>query len=114
MFDLKTIATSAITAIVVVVVAGLVGGNQSDQFGATGTRFPNGISTDSTSPVAGEVRTTTFTASGNLSAAGATTKLGSNTSVNTIYFGAADGCMALRGNSSTTLTASATSTSFCN
>lgn len=53
MFDFKTIATSAITAVVVVVLAGLVGGN--DQLGA-GTRFPNGISADSTSPAAGEIR----------------------------------------------------------
>ena len=40
----------------------LVGGNQSAKsFGASGTRFPNGISADTTSPVAGEVRGTDLT-----------------------------------------------------
>ena len=38
----------------------LVGGNQSARFGATGTRFPNGLSTDSTSPSSGQVRATTL------------------------------------------------------
>lgn len=38
----------------------------SKTFGATGTRFPNGISANSTSPVAGEVRGTTLTATGSL------------------------------------------------
>lgn len=33
-------------------------------FGSSGTRFPNGISADSTSPSAGEVRGTTFTLTG--------------------------------------------------
>ena len=36
--------------------AALVGGNQSAEFGASGTRFPNGVSADTTSPVAGELR----------------------------------------------------------
>lgn len=42
-------------------VVALVGGNQPVATGASGTRFPNGLSTDSTSPVAGEVRTTDLT-----------------------------------------------------
>ena len=33
-------------------------------FGASGTRFPNGLSADSTSPIAGEVRGTTLTVTG--------------------------------------------------
>lgn len=36
----------------------------SGVFGASGSRFPNGISADSTSPSAGEVRGTTLTATG--------------------------------------------------
>lgn len=60
MFDYKTIATAALTAVVVVVLAGLVGGNQSDPLGATGTRFPYGLSTNSTSPSSGQLITTTL------------------------------------------------------
>ena len=37
---------------------------QEGFLGATGTRFPNGLSTDSTSPSAGQVRTTTFLSTG--------------------------------------------------
>jgi len=40
--------------------------------GASGTRFPNGLSTDSTSPSSGQVRTTTFTATGLSTLAAAT------------------------------------------
>jgi len=47
--------------IVLVAVLVLVGGNQSDSLGASGTRFPNGLSTDTTSPAFGEVRTTDLT-----------------------------------------------------
>lgn len=46
-------------AIALVVSLSVVGGNsqpQEDQVGASGTRFPNGISADTTSPVAGELR----------------------------------------------------------
>lgn len=39
----------------------LVGGQSAVSFGASGTRMPNGISADTTSPVAGEVRGTTLT-----------------------------------------------------
>ena len=39
MFDLKTIATAAVTAVLVVMLSGLVGGNQSGVGGST--RFPN-------------------------------------------------------------------------
>lgn len=64
----KEIAIGAVAALAGIVfggifVAGLVGGNQSDQtFG--GTRFPGGISGDSTSPSPGEVRGTTLTSTG--------------------------------------------------
>ncbi|MFA5772858.1 MAG: hypothetical protein WC974_09035 [Thermoplasmata archaeon] len=49
----------------------LVGGNQSGNLG--GTRFPSGISVDSTSPSAGEVRGTTLTITGAQTLTGATT-----------------------------------------
>jgi hypothetical protein len=46
----------------VISISTLVGNNQSavpqDTLGASGTRFPNGISANTTSPVAGEVRAT--------------------------------------------------------
>lgn len=48
---------------IVVSASGLVGGN-TNQFGASGTRFPNGISADSTSPSAGQVRGSTLTITG--------------------------------------------------
>jgi len=49
--------------IVLVGILVLVGGNQSvptDTLGATGTRFPNGLSTNSISPAVGELLTTTL------------------------------------------------------
>jgi len=51
-----------------VLVAVLVGGNQPEQLG--GTRFPSGISADSTSPISGEVRGTTLTVTGAVTATG--------------------------------------------
>jgi len=42
-----------------------------------GSRFPNGISTDSTSPSAGQVRTSTFTSTGNATVSGIFTAVGS-------------------------------------
>lgn len=41
--------------------------------GATGTRFPNGLSTDSTSPSSGQVRSTTLTVTGASTLTGAAT-----------------------------------------
>jgi len=64
---MKTILTSTVVAVIVVMFMGLVGG---DQLGS-GTRFPNGISADSTSPSAGEVRgssATTYNSSATSSA----------------------------------------------
>lgn len=50
-----------------ILVAALVGNNQQAPVSPTvggGTRYPNGLSTDTTSPSAGEVRTTTLTVTG--------------------------------------------------
>lgn len=58
--------------IAVVLILVLIGGNQSGNFGATGTRFPNGISADTTSPVSGEVRGSTLTITGAQTLTGAT------------------------------------------
>ena len=62
----------ATLALVVVIALMLVGGNQSASAGASGTRFPNGISADSTSPSAGQVRGTTLTTTGVATLASAT------------------------------------------
>ena len=48
------INTGLVAALFILVLVG--GNNQSVDLGATGTRFPNGLSADSTSPVAGELR----------------------------------------------------------
>ena len=108
MFDLKTIVTSLVVSLVVVFGVGLVGGNQSESLGASGSRFPYGVSTDTTSPVFGQVRGSSFafTSSGN--------KIGSDTSVNYTYYGAGDGCTAVFFTSSSTQVTHATSTAFCN
>jgi len=46
-----------VVALVAVIIASLAYFKASDfKFGATGTRFPNGVSADTTSPVAGELR----------------------------------------------------------
>lgn len=113
MFDFKTIAVAAITALVVTFGADLLVGDNQD-FGG-GTRFPNGISADTTSPNAGEVRGTTLTTSGNIAVSGEANQIGSaNESNNVIFFGAGDGCAALQASASGTLTATPTSTSLCN
>lgn len=50
--------------IVLVAILVLVGSNQSEPLGASGTRLPNGISADSTSPSAGQIRGTTLLITG--------------------------------------------------
>lgn len=57
-----TFITVFVAVLLAVFVSGLVG-NQS-AVGASGTRFPNGISADTTSPSAGQVRGTTLTITG--------------------------------------------------
>ena len=60
----------------ILVIVALVGGNnQSGTFGS-GTRYPYGLSTDSTLPSAGEVRTTTLTVTGASTLTGTTTQAG--------------------------------------
>ncbi len=65
-FITGVIGLVAITALIISLAK--VGGNsqpvESGDFGSTGTRFPNGLSTNTTSPVPGELRTTTLTVTG--------------------------------------------------
>lgn len=51
------------------------GASQSEELGASGTRFPNGLSADTTSPIAGEVRGTTLTITDGMSYVDAQTAL---------------------------------------
>lgn len=60
--------TVALIAIVLV-----LGFSSSPSFGASGTRFPNGVSADTTSPITGEVRGTTLTITGASTLTGALT-----------------------------------------
>ena len=53
--------------IALVAILVLVGGNQSAELGG-GSRFPNGLSADSTAPSAGQVRGTTLTITGSATA----------------------------------------------
>jgi hypothetical protein len=75
--DMKNIGTHILTAIVgglvVLVFSGLVGGNQSDNGPAvgSGTRFPNGLSVDGTSPSSGQIRGTTLLTTGAVTMQGA-------------------------------------------
>ena len=46
----------AMAVVTVIAVGGYMFPKALDLFGASGTRFPNGLSADSTSPVAGELR----------------------------------------------------------
>ena len=89
----KTIATAALTAIVVVMLSGLVGSNQPGVGGET--RFPNSDVTVQTITTTGEVQ-----------------RFGSRSTRNVMYIGAIDGCAAVF-YSSTTQTVQSTSTSFC-
>lgn len=65
---MKNLIISAVVAAIVAVIVVMVGGNNQPapdlNLGASGTRFPNGISADTTSPTMGQVRGTTFTATG--------------------------------------------------
>jgi len=56
--------TVTLLVVILVILAGMAVGGKSSQsleLGASGTRFPSGISADTTSPIAGEVRGTTLT-----------------------------------------------------
>ncbi len=77
----------AVLALVIGSVA-LVGGNQSvSQPLGGGTRFPNGISADSTSPSIGQVRGATLTTTGAATFGGNVTVTTSNTATSTAIVG---------------------------
>ena len=105
---------SAIVAIIVVFIGSMLVGNQSAELGASGTRFPNGLSADTTSPVAGQVRGGTFTFTGAGSAVGITntgtlTQSGVSTFTNTITNTAATstlGCLRVYQYGATTVASS--------
>ncbi len=76
----------AVTASTVVSIVGLVGGNNQSVLGG-GSRFPNGLSTDSTLPSAGQVRTATLTTTGAATLGGNLTVTTSNTATSTATVG---------------------------
>lgn len=84
----KIIGAVAVLALILSIV-GLVRNNQPVQdFGATGTRFPNGISTDTTSPIAGQIRGTTLTLTGDSVFGGGTLNITTaNTATSTLVAG---------------------------
>jgi hypothetical protein len=55
---------------IVIAIGGYFFPQVQQAFGGTGTRFPNGLSADSTSPSAGQVRGTSLTITGNSSISG--------------------------------------------
>lgn len=87
------IALSTI-ALVGVLFMGMVG-NQPVQdgtlnVGASGSRFPNGLSTDSTSPSTGELRTTTLTTTGATTMGGDLTITTANSATSSVQVGCID------------------------
>lgn len=100
---IKILGQAVLTAILVAViflVTGLVGGNQSAQDGVGGSRFPNGLSADGTEPSAGEVRGTTFTATGAVSLSSTLAVTGATTLSSTLTY--LEKSTSLSANSSTT------------
>ena len=87
MFNKTNIAIAL--AVIAIVLGGLalVGGNSSQPLGATGTRFPNGISTDSTSPTSGQVRGTTLTVTGASTLTGISTQATTSVTSLCVYNG---------------------------
>ena len=77
---LKTAAIVLVASMIGGFVGGLVGNQPGDDLGASGTRFPNGISADTTSPSgAGNFRGTTLTVTGASTLTGAVTASGALT-----------------------------------
>lgn len=71
----------------------LFGASQSEELGASGTRFPNGISADATSPVTGEVRGATLTVTGASSFLGSPSITQSTSSTLTIGSASSVACL---------------------
>lgn len=59
----------------------------AETFGASGTRFPNGLSADSTSPTAGQLRGSTLTLTGASTFGGTATFTSTNTATSTQKMG---------------------------
>lgn len=86
MFNKTNIAI--ILAVIAIVIGSLamVGGNSSQPLGA-GTRFPNGISTDATSPTSGQIRGTTLTLTGASTLSGISTQATTSVTSLCVYNG---------------------------
>jgi len=103
-------------AIVLAVSALFFGGTKTivkevpQDYGAGGTRFPNGLSTDSTSPSAGQLRTSTLTVTGASTLTGAVAVGSSGTSIAGINTGT---CYLNFGNVPASISATTTTTVDC-
>jgi hypothetical protein len=73
---------------VVIAIGGYVYPKADGLVGASGTRFPNGVSADTTSPVAGELRGATLNLTGDGAVSGGTLNVvTSNTATSTVIGG---------------------------
>jgi len=102
MNNIKIIGIGALCFILGVILGYWLVGNSADSLGG-GTRFPNGISADTTSPSAGQVRGTTLTITGASTLTGASTFSGtlSNTAATSTL-----GCLRIYQSGATTVSSS--------
>jgi hypothetical protein len=86
---IKNILLGILALVAVFLIGMAVGGNgsQSLEVGASGTRFPNGISADKTSPVVGGVRGTTLTITGASTLSGISTQATTSVTSLCVYNG---------------------------
>lgn len=73
---------SGVIALLAILLTWIVPSPSEMSLSGNGSRFPNGISADSTSPVDGEVRGTTLTLTGSAAITGSITQTGATTTVN--------------------------------
>lgn len=83
----KTILTAAVVALVVAVGVSLVGDKNQPAEVLGGSRFPSGLSADSTSPSSGELRGTTLTVTNTSTFGGDLTVTTSNSATTSVTTG---------------------------
>lgn len=71
----KSVWVGLIVVALIAIGAFVYASQRSNNLGASGTRFPNGLSADTTSPTAGQVRGTSFLATGSLTVSSAGTAI---------------------------------------
>ena len=82
------VLTVGLVVVALIAIAGCFLPMKDNSFGASGTRFPNGVSADSTSPVAGQVRGATLSLTGDGAVGGGTFNITTaNTATSTMIVG---------------------------